>query len=725
METVRLRLVLDNALTTTTEGLRKCWILLKPQHRTISDLSSHILQVFDLHNACPSGLLLSMEGFVLPPFESTCILKDKDIVRVIKKGGTATEIIKIDDGLNDSLNVVEIIDKPPVTTGMNLLANEEFEKESDSYESEQEVDVAAEVEDVENSPEVKAVSKKRKASKDAHSSKRKKTKSASAKKCLEVSENVVTDVPAEQNGTLSIVDVDERSGKSRKTMRDTKKRKKTKSASAEKCMEVSENVVTSVCAGQNGTLSIFKADERSSKSTKVTFNAQKSCQREQNGNGSVDASHILSSFIEELGETQHDVMISATCTFSLCKKVYCSALFLMENNHDFVCIYEGASAAKLSESILMCLVCPSRSARRKKAKRQWLKEQLKAEKKAQNKRELLLNINQQSSEKNNQNVSGESPEPGSQKTSEEKLREDNQLGERDSDVEGDVVPVVIRPGHIRFEPLKKGDSDHAVPRNHVSIERFQWNGITSKKKGQKWGKEKVVSCKRNDYNNFKKESYSSLTIEERTPVYDCTNFEEFPHYASLPKEGDVIAYRLVELSPSWTPELSSYRVGKVSKYDLESNIVMLVQVPEYPVIPEKIDDEASDALPEISPYQEDGSLEIKFSALFEVRLVHHGNLKSAKSVSGGSNEVHVRDQDSGTGFKLNNNHEAGTSAQENGKHNPWEETKQALTAQKAWLSQEDSCKKPESSGRSPWSYKALRGSALGPTVALLRAQNEL
>ncbi|XP_034909909.1 coilin isoform X2 [Populus alba] len=654
METVRLRLVLDNALTTTTEGLRKCWILLKPQHRTISDLSSHILHVFDLHNACPSGLLLSMEGFVLPPFESTCILKDKDIVRVIKKGGTATEIIKIDDGLNDSLNVVEIIDKPPVTTGTNLLANEEFEKESDSYESEQEVDVAAEVEDVENSPEVKAVSKKRKASKDAHSPKRKKTKSASAKKWLEVSENVVTDVSAEQNGTLSIVDVDERSGKSRKAMRDTKKRKKTKSASAEKCMEVSENVVRSVCAGQNGTLSIFKADERSSKSTKATFNAQKSCQREQNGNGNVDASHILS----------------------------------------------GSKK------------CPSRSARRKKAKRQWLKEQLKAEKKAQ------------SSEKDNENVSGESPEPGSQKTSEEKLREDKQLGERDSDVEGDVVPVVIGPGHIRFEPLKKGDSDHAVPQNHVSIERFQWNGITSKKKGQKWGKEKVVSCKRNDYNNFKKESYSSLTIEERTPVYDCTNFEEFPHYASLPKEGDVIAYRLVELSPSWTPELSSYRVGKVSKYDLESNIVMLVQVPEYPVIPEKIDDEASDALPETSPYQEDGSLEIKFSALFEVRLVHHGNLKSAKSVTGGSNEVHVRDQDSGTGFKLNNNHEAGTSAQENGKHNPWEETKQALTAQKAWLSQEDSCKKPESSGRSPWSYKALRGSALGPTVALLRAQNE-
>jgi coilin len=52
---------------------------------------------------------------------------------------------------------------------------------------------------------------------------RKKTKSAGAKKCLEVSENVVTDVSAVQNGSLSIVDVDERSGKSRKAMRDTKK----------------------------------------------------------------------------------------------------------------------------------------------------------------------------------------------------------------------------------------------------------------------------------------------------------------------------------------------------------------------------------------------------------------------------------------------------------------------------------------------------------------------
>ena len=31
--------------------------------------------------------------------------------------------------------------------------------------------------------------------------------------------------------------------------------------------------------------------------------------------------------------------------------------------------------------------------------------------------------------------------------------------------------------------------------------------------------------------------------------------------SSVPQEGDIIAYRLVELSTSWCPELSSFRVG--------------------------------------------------------------------------------------------------------------------------------------------------------------------
>ena len=30
------------------------------------------------------GIFLQMDGFVLPPFESTCMLKDKDVIRSVK-----------------------------------------------------------------------------------------------------------------------------------------------------------------------------------------------------------------------------------------------------------------------------------------------------------------------------------------------------------------------------------------------------------------------------------------------------------------------------------------------------------------------------------------------------------------------------------------------------------------------------------------------------------------
>lgn len=62
---------------------------------------------------------------------------------------------------------------------------------------------------------------------------------------------------------------------------------------------------------------------------------------------------------------------------------------------------------------------------------------------------------------------------------------------------------------------------------------------------------------------------------------------------------------------------------------------------------------------------------------------------------------------------------------ENGEASAWDEISEALNAKKAQLSQENGWSKEESSGKSAWSYRALRGSALGPTMALLRAQSEL
>lgn len=36
------------------------------------------------------------------------------------------------------------------------------------------------------------------------------------------------------------------------------------------------------------------------------------------------------------------------------------------------------------------------------------------------------------------------------------LSEEHQQTDPNSDVDDDVVPVVVRPGHIRFTPLRKG-----------------------------------------------------------------------------------------------------------------------------------------------------------------------------------------------------------------------------------------------------------------------------
>ncbi|KAJ8758892.1 hypothetical protein K2173_002671 [Erythroxylum novogranatense] len=621
METVRLRLVFDHILRRTlkTEGLKRCWLLLKPQLKTISDLSSYLVQIFDLEHACSSCLVLSMEGFVLPPFESTSILKDKDIIRVRKKSGTCSELVEI-DGVN-SLGAVEIVDKQPVPTGMKLLANAEFEKEGGGYESESEEDVP----DQEEGPfpekkygEQGIVSKKRKrkALKELQSSKRKRNRSASADK-----------------GAFAL-----------------------RNGEKDDSLELTE------------TLNDAKADQTRDTDGKSLMKTNRSCQLKKMGNGSVDASSSPSE----------------------AKKV------------------------------------PSRSARRKKAKRQWLRAQAKAEKE---KKQLLEKISQESPEKNNYTVAEKAIEFGDQEHSKEEpvkdindLKEVEEQREQESDQDEDVVPVVIRPGHIRYKPRSKVGTGEVVQQNHISVENFQWNGITSKKKGQKWGKEKLSYAKGKNFKIVNQEpDIVPPPVEEEKPVYSHIDFDKLAPYVSSPKEDDVIAYRLIELSSSWTPEISSYRIGKISWFDLSSNQILLVPVPEYPIFPEKkIDDDASDKLPETSIYAEDGSLEIDFQSLLEVRAVWINDLNSTKAVD---SEITVSNPGAGTGFEANSQNEACASPQESEKLNPWEEINQVLSAKKSELSLGDNWKRAESSGRKLRSYKA--SSALGPTIALLRAQDQI
>ncbi|KAM5567982.1 coilin [Rosa sericea] len=682
-ETVRLRVEFKDRhilrKSQRTDGLRRSWILLKPQHRTISDLAAYLLHVFDLHDSCPDGLLISMDEFVLPPFESTCIFKDRDIVSVKRKG--VSEIDMIEDGRN-CIEVEEIVERQLANGGMKLLANEEFEKEKGGYESELEEDEPDQLEDtlpVKNalSNDTSTHSKKRKRSDKLESSKKKRSKSATTGECSVVPE----DVQEDKN-------------------RSSHKRRAKKSLSKKEKSTTGE--------GELDDSSTSETDKRTNKISYSTPSANRHSQLQENGiNGVV-------------------------------------------------------SSDKPDESKKL----PSRSARRKKAKRIWKRENMKAQKEELHQTQVGKPVNQQSSDKDNQKSSNKADQQSSDKANQQLSDNDNQKSSEedepntDNDEEDNVVPVVTRPGHIRFAPLAKVEADQSFQQNEIPVKTFQWNGITSKKKGQKWGMEKTSYSNKSNYEDLYQESSEMPGIEEEIPENDPIDFNKLELSTSVPKEGDLIAYRLIELSSCWTPEVSSYRVGKVSQYNPQSNKIVLVQVPEYPIVFEETD-EASEVQPDTSLYGEDGSLEIDYSSLIDVRIVKYGNLNTAKAVTGDQNDVSSfrlkngmetralsgfrlkndketqaaalgfrLKNDKGTqaaasGFSIKNDKETRASAQENGKAGAWDEISQALNAKKAELSQEDGWGKNDSSGRSSWTSRPWRGSALGPTMALLRAQSEL
>ncbi|CAN1152210.1 COIL [Linum perenne] len=679
MDAVRLRLVFDQVLAESlkkkTNGLKRFWVLLKPQHKTISDLSRYLLDVFDLHNASPQGLLLSMEGFYLPPFESSCVLKDRDIVRVKRKGGECCEIG------NGELNAGAV----------KFLANEEFEKEAGGYESDDPEEEDCQLEDgllhVEETPVMTKVCKKRKASDEPGSSKYKKKKK---KKEKEV--NVLA-------------------------------------CSSEKRAVDSEDNKTVKKDGKTAEEGIQKT--------------KKSSERNQCSTDHVDAS----------------------CSPSGDKKV------------------------------------PSRSARRKKAKRQWLKELRRAEKEKEEKhlsaipngkasqkknrkaieepreeeeQQLPLKPNKKANRKNNhkasrapveKNMHTSKPAENDMHTSEpveedihtsveevpdnsEKVPVDDEQPDQNSDKDDEIVPIVIRPGHIRFEPLEKasvpGSADPTNQQNQALVDTSQWNGM-SKKKGQKWGKQNSESWKWTDNGNsshkpsetWKENASSSHSetwnhnanpsrkpsetqpLEEDTHVYNHIDFDKLAPYASSPKEGDIIAYRLIQLSSSWTPELSTYLVGKISQFNPQYNNIKLVSVPKYSLIPQN-NEEDDETLPETCALQEDGSLEMDFSSLVEVRAVKCTN----PVVSSTAVETSAIVRDTPAKGTKNRPSDKGTDDATNS----WDEISQALSAKKAELSQEHSWNKPQKGAgvnQRTVSVKPWRGSALGPTMALLRAQNGL
>ncbi|KAJ1704732.1 hypothetical protein LUZ63_004511 [Rhynchospora breviuscula] len=145
-------------------------------------------------------------------------------------------------------------------------------------------------------------------------------------------------------------------------------------------------------------------------------------------------------------------------------------------------------------------------------------------------------------------------------------------------------------------------------------------------------------------NNFTTEETAEKTIRYGEEINkDELDFESLYPPACLPREGDIIAYRLDIIDSLGCPDLSSFRVGEVIVFDPVLMIIFLRPVPEYPT-PEC---EMSEF--EKSMYKEDGGLEIDFECLVDLRLVkeylvrtapkmhNSGKWKSKSKASSGQN----------------------------------------------------------------------------------------
>uniref|UniRef100_A0A175YR06 Coilin tudor domain-containing protein n=1 Tax=Daucus carota subsp. sativus TaxID=79200 RepID=A0A175YR06_DAUCS len=592
-----------------------------------------------------------MDGFVLPPFESTCFLKDKEIISVKKKGRKSSNVVKVADK-NGSADELEIV------KGVELLANEEFNKESGGYQSDSEDDEDANA--VENTLGGNALSKKRKASEGLVGSTTKKHKVAvpdGAKKDHRTNKNK----GRHDDGVLV-----------RKSHH--KKEKSSKTKTKPDTENISESTESS-------------SSDESSKSVK-------SDQLEENDKENKDTS--------------------------------------------------PAPTKKL----------PSRSARRKKAKRQWLRAMAKIGKKEEvcDTKRPVGDIRRPLKQKERR--------PRTEKK--EVISQSKGLLHWKQSHEGynkykkeDSAPVLARPGHIRFDPLDEGrkeknglpvriDAEEAKmymrssffietketagekygwEMGATSRENFQWNGITSKKQGQKWGIEKISSTQRNDHTNNDGDHSDTHNIVKDIVISSTIEFNELPPLpGNMPKEGHVIAYRLLELSSSWTPEPSEFRVGRVLWYKPESKSIMLAPVPEYPVVLEKLDGDEPASQQDIPLYKEDGSLEIDFRSLIDVRIVKIDETNSGKdaTVKVGGGPVGNENATS----SLSEDKQKQIPDKGDGEVNLWDHFTEDSNTKKIELSEDNgwSTWTEGASRKNAPSYRAWRGSALGPTMSRLRSK---
>ncbi|KAF1869387.1 hypothetical protein Lal_00022697 [Lupinus albus] len=159
------------------EGLNRCWVLLKhKEHCIVSHFSSHLLSTFNLHHTSSNGIVLSMDSFVLQPFDvqrkgSISTDDNPALLPCAPNGGSinlpkllAIEGFQGEDGLCKTVLQEDESDQLE-EDAVNVESNAKSEKRKASKKLKSQEDENDQLEDDAVNVESNVISKKRKASK--------------------------------------------------------------------------------------------------------------------------------------------------------------------------------------------------------------------------------------------------------------------------------------------------------------------------------------------------------------------------------------------------------------------------------------------------------------------------------------------------------------------------------------------------------------------------------
>nr|GEU83927.1 hypothetical protein [Tanacetum cinerariifolium] len=641
---LRLRLVFKDRTILSqkqrSDGMNHSWLLIKPQlHKTIADVCTHLVHVFELNRSCPNGVLLTMEGFAFAPFESTEILNDKDIICVKKKGGATTDALEAEDEGNLLEEEVEDDglengnrDSPEQAVCKKRKASTNLQNLKKKKRCLGVLDDEDDTENDETEDLRKLISRKKllngnskpneETNKTAATSNKNLQSPTTAKRSEQHQENIeevnqVSDAP----GAKKMASRSSRRKQQKRRWKQELAKIAKKRPQAYSKPEVTKAGNKEANGHPKGLLHWKQASKNNvqngdvgpiaSKPGHIRFELSEEDQPAKQTRVSNETFNRNSSSSKRKGQKWGGREGFLTRKKNETKRI---------SKESFKMLFKDAQVPVIDpndfDKLPPCCEpkMASRSSRRKQQKRRWKQELAKIAKKrpqAYSKPEVTKAGNKEA----NGHPKG--------------LLHWKQASKNNVQ-NGDVGPIASKPGHIRFE---LSEEDQPAKQTRVSNETFNRNSSSSKRKGQKWGgREGFLTRKKNETKRISKESFKMLFKDAQVPVIDPNDFDKLPPCCE-PKEGDVIAYRLLELNSSWIPELSSFRVGRISYYDAKD--IVLIPVPEYPIVLGDIKEDG----PNESLYGEDGTLEINYSALVDVRNVEQYVPHATKAASNGVNQT--------------------------------------------------------------------------------------